>query len=65
MGFANNMSSGFTKVFFESGFKNFPSRQIFGKKGVKPLKCVCDHFWKIIELNSEMLEPSLLPETGN
>ena len=54
----------FPKVFL--GFKNFPSRQIFEKKGIETLKnSVCAHFWKIVELNTDVLEPSLVSEIDN
>ena len=44
--------------------KNFPSSQVFEKeKGVETTKnSVFDHFWKIVELNTDVLEPSLLSE---
>ena len=49
----------------ESGFKN-PSRQICEKKEVKvPKNSVFGHFWKIVELNTDMVEPSLFSEIDN
>ena len=36
------------------------------KKGVEaPTNSVFDHFWKIVELNTDALEPSLLSEIDN
>ena len=43
-----------------AGFKNCPSRQVFEKKTVEtPKNCVSDHFRKIVNLNTNVLKPSL------
>ena len=40
--------------------KTNPSRQVFEKKGVETFKnTVSDHFWKIVELITDVLEPLL------
>ena len=53
MSFANKMAPGVSE-----GFKNFPSRQIFEKNEVEiPKNNVFDHFWIILELNTNVLEP--------
>ena len=45
----------------ESEFKNFPSRQVFEKKGVEtPKNSVFGHFSKIVEQNPNVLRSSLL-----
>ena len=42
------------------------SGQVFTKKGVEtPKNSVFDNFCKIVELNTEVLEPSLLSEIDN
>ena len=67
---ANKMASGVFEDIWrakhEYGFKNFPSRQVFEKKGVEnPKNSVFGHFWNIVELNTDVLEPSLLLEIDN
>ena len=50
----------------ESGFKNFPSRQVFEIKiEPSPKNSVFGHFWKIVELNTDVLVALLLLEIDN
>ena len=68
MGFANKIAPGVFEGILrtEHEFKNFLSRQVFEKKRGLTLKnSVFGHFWKIVELNTDMLEPSLLSGIGN
>ena len=49
MSFANKIAPGVSE--------RFPSREVFEKIGVKtPKKSVFSHFWKIVELNADVLE---------
>ena len=58
MVFANKMTPGVSE--------SIPSRQIFEKKGVERSKnSVFGHFSKIVELNTDMLKPTLLSEIDN
>ena len=50
----------------ESGFKNFPSRQVYEIKiEPSPKNSVFGHFWKIVELNTDVLVALLLLEIDN
>ena len=61
------LSEGILSTEHQSRFKNFPSHQDgFQKKRVEnPKNSVFGHFWKIVELNTNVLEPSLLSEINN
>ena len=68
MSFANKMAPGVSEWIchaeHESGCKNFPSRHVFEKIGVAtPKNGVFSHFWKIVELNHDVLQVSLILET--
>ena len=68
MGFANKMAPGISESILRGEYEseNFPSRQVFEKKGVEtPKNSVLGHFWKIVELNTGMLEPSQLSQIDN
>ena len=63
---ALGVSEGILRTKHESRFKNFPSRQVFEKKGDEtPKNSVFGHFWKIVKLNTDVLEPSILSELDN
>ena len=61
MGFSNKMApavfEGILWAKRKSEFKNVPLRLVFEKKA--------GHFWKIVELNTDVLESSLLSEVDN
>ena len=70
MGFANKMASGISgdilRAEDESGFKNFNHVSVSRKKGDETSKnSVFNYFWKIVELNIDVPEPSLLSEIDN
>ena len=53
---ANRMALGVIELIF----------QVFEKKEVKTLRnSVFGHFWKIVELSTDVLKPSVLSEIGN
>ena len=60
MDFVNKLAPGASEGILPS------SREVFEKKRVEtPKGIVFGHFWKIVELNSDMLEPSLFSEIDN
>ena len=57
------MSEGILRAEHESDFQ---SLQVFKNKGVEtPKNSVYHHFWQIVELNTDLLEPTLLSKTDN
>ena len=67
MSFANKIEPSVSEWIFrdkhENAFKNFPSCHVFEKIGVATLKNgVFSHFWKIIELNQDVQQTSLISE---
>ena len=66
MSFANKMAPGVSEDILpveHESFKKFPSHQVFEKKeGETAKNSVFGHFWKFVELNTGVLEPSLLSE---
>ena len=67
MGFANEMAPGVSEGILraEHESQNYTSSQVFEKKFQTAKNSVFDHFWKIVELNTDVLEPSLLSEIDN
>ena len=60
---APSVSEWIFRVEHESGFENFPSHHVFEKIGVEPPKNgVFSHLWKIVELNHDLLQTSLISE---
>ena len=55
------MAAGVSEGLLRAEHKKLPLRQVFEKKGVEiPKNIVFDHFCRIIELNTKVLEPLLL-----
>ena len=67
MGIANKMALDVSEnILRAEHISDFLSSKVFEKKGVEPLKnSVFGHFWKLIELNTDVLGPSLLSEIDN